>query len=147
MVSALFQDIRRRGLGDPLLVVSDGAAGVIKTVETCFPRSARQRCLAHRMRNLASRPSSRHRASPAPSTGPPAGPMSEPRRDAGATTATSSTTSQKRTSGSAPCNGIGSEPSIAKIPPAAERSPLSLPNQDPKMTGSEASRSGRSGDP
>ena len=42
-----------RGLGDPLLVVSDGAPGVIRAIEECFPRSARQRCLAHRMRNLA----------------------------------------------------------------------------------------------
>ena len=32
------------GLGDPLLVVSDGAPGIIKAVERCFPRSARQRC-------------------------------------------------------------------------------------------------------
>ena len=54
-VSAFFQDMRRRGLGDPLLVVSDGAAGIIKAIETCFPRSARQRCLAHRMRNLAAK--------------------------------------------------------------------------------------------
>lgn len=48
-VAAFFQDMRARGLGDPLLVVSDGAPGVIKAMETCFPRSARQRCLAHRM--------------------------------------------------------------------------------------------------
>ncbi len=54
-VSAFFQDMRRRGLGDPLLVVSDGAPGIIKAIETCFPRSARQRCLAHRMRNLAAK--------------------------------------------------------------------------------------------
>ena len=54
-VTALFQDMRARGLGDPLLVVSDGAPGVIKAIETCFPRSARQRCLAHRMRNLAAK--------------------------------------------------------------------------------------------
>ena len=54
-VSAFFQDMRARGLGDPLLVVSDGAPGVIKAIETCFPRSARQRCLAHRMRNLAAK--------------------------------------------------------------------------------------------
>jgi putative transposase len=52
-VSAFFQDMRARGLGDPLLVVSDGASGIIKAIETCFPRSERQRCLAHRMRNLA----------------------------------------------------------------------------------------------
>ena len=50
-----FQDMRGRGLGDPLLVVSDGAPGIIKAIETCFPRSARQRCLAHRLRNLAAK--------------------------------------------------------------------------------------------
>jgi transposase-like protein len=54
-VSAFFQDMRARGLGDPLLVVSDGAAGIIKAIEVCFPRSTRQRCLAHRMRNLAAK--------------------------------------------------------------------------------------------
>ncbi len=52
-VSAFFHDMRARGLGDPLLVVSDGAPGIVKAIETCFPRSERQRCLAHRMRNLA----------------------------------------------------------------------------------------------
>jgi transposase-like protein len=36
-------------------VVSDGAPGIIKAIETCFPRSERQRCLAHRMRNLAAK--------------------------------------------------------------------------------------------
>jgi putative transposase len=54
-VSAFFQDMRARGLSDPLLVVSDGAPGIIKAIETCFPRSERQRCLAHRMRNLAAK--------------------------------------------------------------------------------------------
>ncbi len=54
-VSAFFQDMRARGLGDPLLVVSDGAGGIIKAIESCFPRSERQRCLAHRMRNLAAK--------------------------------------------------------------------------------------------
>ena len=43
------------GLGDPLLVASDGAPGIIRAIEECFPRSARQRCLAHRMRNLAAK--------------------------------------------------------------------------------------------
>lgn len=50
-----FQDMRRRGLPDPLLVVSDGAPGVIRAIEECFPRTARQRCLAHKMRNLQSK--------------------------------------------------------------------------------------------
>ncbi len=36
-------------------MVSDGAPGIIKAIETCFPRSERQRCLAHRMRNLAAK--------------------------------------------------------------------------------------------
>jgi putative transposase len=50
-----FQDLRRRGLPDPLLVVSDGAPGLIRAIEECFPRSARQRCLAHKLRNLQSK--------------------------------------------------------------------------------------------
>ena len=54
-VSAFFQDMRSRGLGDPLLITSDGAGGIIKAIETCFPRSERQRCLAHRMRNLSAK--------------------------------------------------------------------------------------------
>lgn len=52
---ALFQDTRRRGLGDPLLVTTDGAPGLIRAVEECFPRSRRQRCLAHRSPNLQSK--------------------------------------------------------------------------------------------
>src|SRR5262249_41137767 len=52
-VTAFFEDMKRRGLNDPLLVTSDGAPGIIKAIEVCFPRAARQRCLAHRMRNLA----------------------------------------------------------------------------------------------
>ena len=52
---AFFQDLKRRGLGDPLLVATDGAPGLIRAVEECFPRSARARCLAHRMRNLQSK--------------------------------------------------------------------------------------------
>jgi len=54
-VIAFFEDMKGRGLNDPLLVTSDGAPGVIKAIEVCFPRAARQRCLAHRMRNLAAK--------------------------------------------------------------------------------------------
>jgi len=50
-----FQDMRRRGLPDPLLVASDGAPGMIRAIEECLPRSVRQRCLAHKMRNLQSK--------------------------------------------------------------------------------------------
>ena len=50
-----FHDMRRRGLPDPLLVASDGAPGLIRAIEECLPRSVRQRCLAHKMRNLQSK--------------------------------------------------------------------------------------------
>jgi len=36
-------------------VASDGAPGVIRAIEECLPRSLRQRCLAHKMRNLQSK--------------------------------------------------------------------------------------------
>ncbi len=41
-----------RGLRPPLLVVSDGAPGLIAAVELVFPHSLRQRCAIHRARNL-----------------------------------------------------------------------------------------------
>jgi Transposase, Mutator family len=34
---------------------SDGAPGIIKAIEAGYPRAARQRCVAHRMRNLAAK--------------------------------------------------------------------------------------------
>jgi putative transposase len=46
------RDLKSRGLKDPVLVVTDGAPGLIRAVEEVFPRSLRQRCLAHRIRNL-----------------------------------------------------------------------------------------------
>ncbi len=39
------------GLRPPLLVISDGAAGLINAAESSLPRSLRQRCLIHRCRN------------------------------------------------------------------------------------------------
>ena len=41
-----------RGLRPPLLVITDGAPGLIGAVEIGFPNSLRQRCLIHRCRNL-----------------------------------------------------------------------------------------------
>ena len=49
-----FQDLGR-GLPDPLLVVSDGAPGLIRAIEECLPRTVRQRCLVHKARNLQSK--------------------------------------------------------------------------------------------
>jgi transposase-like protein len=41
-----------RGLRAPLLVITDGAPGLIGAVALVYPNSLRQRCLIHRCRNL-----------------------------------------------------------------------------------------------
>lgn len=51
-VREFLQDLQGRGLSDPVLIVTDGAAGLIRAVEECFPATLRGRCLAHKMRNL-----------------------------------------------------------------------------------------------
>jgi putative transposase len=48
----LGRDLIARGLGAPLLLVADGAPGLIKAVEQCWPASDRQHCAVHRLRNL-----------------------------------------------------------------------------------------------
>ena len=45
-------ELTGRGLRPPLLVISDGAAGLINAAESVLARSLRQRCLIHRCRNL-----------------------------------------------------------------------------------------------
>lgn len=45
-------DMKRRGLRDPLLVVSDGNPGVIGAIEKYFPTAWRQRCVKHRSDNI-----------------------------------------------------------------------------------------------
>jgi putative transposase len=42
----------KRGLGAPLSVTTDGAAGLIKAVEKVWPKSRRIRCWFHKMQNL-----------------------------------------------------------------------------------------------
>ena len=46
------RDLKARNLNDPVLVATDGAPGLMRAVEEVFPKSLRQRCLAHKMRNL-----------------------------------------------------------------------------------------------
>jgi transposase-like protein len=41
------QDLVARGLRDPLLVVVDGAPGLVKAVNRVWPRAYRQRCHIH----------------------------------------------------------------------------------------------------
>ena len=46
------RDMVRRGLQAPVLTTTDGAPGLIRAVEEVFPNSLRQRCLAHKTRNV-----------------------------------------------------------------------------------------------
>lgn len=52
---SFLQDLVARGLRDPLLVVMDGAPGLVKAVKRVWPRTYRQRCLAHKMRNIVAK--------------------------------------------------------------------------------------------
>ena len=49
---SFFEDMKRRGLNEPLLVVIDGNSGLRKAVRESFPNSCVQRCQVHRMRNI-----------------------------------------------------------------------------------------------
>jgi transposase-like protein len=46
------RDMVRRGLQEPVQITTDGAPGLIRAVEEVFPNSLRQRCLAHKTRNV-----------------------------------------------------------------------------------------------
>lgn len=48
----LGRDLTARGFPAPLLVVSDGAPGLIAAVEQLWPTADRQRCTVHRLRNV-----------------------------------------------------------------------------------------------
>jgi putative transposase len=52
---SFLQDLVARGLRDPLLIVMDGAPGLVKAVKRIWPRAYRQRCLAHKMRNIVAK--------------------------------------------------------------------------------------------
>jgi transposase-like protein len=58
---ALGRDLISRGLGAPMLIVADGAPGLTKAIEQCWPASDRQRCCVHRARNLYSKLPDRER--------------------------------------------------------------------------------------
>jgi putative transposase len=58
---AFGRDLISRGLGAPMLIVADGAPGLIKAIEQCWPASDRQRCCVHRARNLYAKVPDRER--------------------------------------------------------------------------------------
>jgi len=49
---SFFQDMKGRGLAEPLLAIADGNSGLRKTVRECFPDAWVQRCQVHRVRNI-----------------------------------------------------------------------------------------------
>ncbi len=49
------EDLGDRGLGAPLLVISDGGKGLCAAIECSYPHSLHQRCLMHVCRNLIAR--------------------------------------------------------------------------------------------
>jgi transposase-like protein len=48
-----FEDMINRGLRQPLLIVADGGKGAKSAIIRSFPKAHRQRCIAHKMRNIA----------------------------------------------------------------------------------------------
>ena len=48
-------DLKDRRLASALLVISDGAPGLISAIEQAYPEALRQRCLVHRCRNVLSK--------------------------------------------------------------------------------------------
>ena len=58
---ALGRDLIARGLAAPMLIVADGAPGLIKAAEQCWPVSDRQHCAVHRVRNLLAKLPDRER--------------------------------------------------------------------------------------
>lgn len=49
---SMIRDMQGRGLNIPVLIVTDGAPGLVRAVEEAWPQSLRQRCLAHKIRNV-----------------------------------------------------------------------------------------------
>ena len=52
---AFCEDLIRRGFRQPLLVISDGSVGIIKAITRSFPKADRQRCIAHKLRNIVAK--------------------------------------------------------------------------------------------
>ena len=53
--TGFLRDLVARGLRPPLLVITDGAPGLIGAVEQVYAASLRQRCLVHRCRNVVAK--------------------------------------------------------------------------------------------
>lgn len=49
---AFIHNMKERGLGNPLLVISDGNPGLKRAIRECFTNSFYQHCQVHKMRNI-----------------------------------------------------------------------------------------------
>src|SRR3954464_357371 len=58
---ALGRDLIARGRGAPMLIVADGAPGLTRAIEQCWPASDRQHCAVHRVRNVLAKLPDRER--------------------------------------------------------------------------------------
>jgi transposase-like protein len=57
----LGRSLTRRGLPAPLLVLADGAPGLVNAIEQLWPEADRQRCTVHRLRNVLAKLPERER--------------------------------------------------------------------------------------
>ena len=48
----LLEDLKRRGLSEPLLIITHGRGGLLAAVEAHFPHVARQHCTKHKLANV-----------------------------------------------------------------------------------------------
>ncbi len=48
----LLRDLRRRGMGAPVVMVGDGALGLWRALREVFPPTREQRCWVHKVRNV-----------------------------------------------------------------------------------------------
>ena len=48
----LLRDLRRRGMGAPVVMVGDGALGLWRALREVFPATREQRCWVHKVRNV-----------------------------------------------------------------------------------------------
>lgn len=53
--SGFIENMLKRGLRNPLLVISDGSKGLHNAIAKKLPLSKRQRCIAHKLRNIMSK--------------------------------------------------------------------------------------------
>ena len=54
-VDYMWRTLGERGLACPLLVISDGAAGLVGAIDRTMGAALRQRCLIHRARNIVAK--------------------------------------------------------------------------------------------